>query len=93
MIDVHGVLLLSPANYYLLSSIITAVALACLYFMLTRLRRARWLEDTPTSKVRSAAQGLVELHTLKKSLLYTIEVEKFFHTVSSFLTAKCIHEA
>lgn len=61
MIDVHGVLLLSPANYYLLSSIITAVALACLYFMLTRLRRARWLEDTPTSKVRSAAQGLVEL--------------------------------
>lgn len=61
MINVHGVLQLSPANYYLLSSIITAVALVCLYFMLTRLRRARWLEDTPTSKVRSAAQGLVEL--------------------------------
>ena len=61
MIDVHGVLLLSPVNYYLFGSLITAAALVCLYVMLSRLRRARWLEDTPTSKVRSAAQGLVEL--------------------------------
>mgnify|MGYP003150949315 FL=1 len=53
MIDVHGVLLLSPVNYYLFGSLITAAALVCLYVMLSRLRRARWLEDTPTSKVRS----------------------------------------
>ena len=62
MIDVHGVMWLSYPHYYLFSGLATLAALACLYFMLTRLQRARWIEDTPTSRVRSAAQGLVELN-------------------------------
>lgn len=61
MIDVHGILAL-PAGYYALAlTIATGVTLTLLYRMLTRLRRARWIEDTPTSRIRSAAQGLVEL--------------------------------
>ena len=39
-------------------------ALLTLYFVYStfkRLRHARWVEDTPTSRIRSAAQGLVEL--------------------------------
>ena len=62
MIDVHGVMLLSPWIYYLFSSMATLCALVCLYLMLSRLQRARWIEDTPTSRIRSAAQGLVELN-------------------------------
>ncbi|MEH6493154.1 GIDE domain-containing protein [Halopseudomonas sp.] len=62
MIDVHGVMWLSPAHYYLFTGLATAAAVGCLYLMLTRLQRARWIEDTPTSRVRSAAQGLVELN-------------------------------
>lgn len=41
-----------------------AGSLLTLYFVYStfkRLRHARWVEDTPTSRIRSAAQGLVEL--------------------------------
>lgn len=62
MIDVHGVMLLSPWIYYLFCAMATLCALVCLYLMLSRLQRARWIEDTPTSRIRSAAQGLVELN-------------------------------
>lgn len=61
MIDVHGVLALSTGYYLLLVSAACIITLAMLYRMFTRLRRARWIEDTPTSRIRSAAQGLVEL--------------------------------
>jgi len=64
MIDVHGVLVLSMGYYLLVLAMTTGVTLALLYRMLTRLRRARWIEDTPTSRIRSAAQGLVELQGL-----------------------------
>lgn len=37
------------------------VALAALFFAFYYLKRARMIEDTPTSKIRSAAQGYVEL--------------------------------
>ena len=61
MINVHGVMWLSPPHYYLFSGLATLAALVCLYLMFSRLQRARWIEDTPTSRIRSAAQGLVEL--------------------------------
>ncbi|UJJ31044.1 GIDE domain-containing protein [Halopseudomonas maritima] len=61
MIDVHGVLLLSTPAYYIFSCLASALALFFLMAMFRRWRRARWLEDTPTSRIRSAAQGLVEL--------------------------------
>jgi hypothetical protein len=61
MIDVHGFMVLSVGYYALILAIMTGVTLAMLYRTFTRLRRARWIEDTPTSRIRSAAQGLVEL--------------------------------
>lgn len=61
MIDVHGLMWLSSGHFFLLTGLCSALTLLALYRMLTRLRRARWVEDTPTSRVRSAAQGLVEL--------------------------------
>ncbi|WP_022962828.1 GIDE domain-containing protein [Halopseudomonas pelagia] len=61
MIDVHGVMWLPVMHFYLLLALSTLGSLYAIYRMLTRLRRARWVEDTPTSRVRSAAQGLVEL--------------------------------
>ncbi len=61
MIDVHGVLALSTCYYALVVGTTAVIMLVMLYRMFTRLRRARWIEDTPTSRIRSAAQGLVEL--------------------------------
>lgn len=61
MIDVHGVLWLSSDYYAVITGGLSIFTLVMLYFMFTRLRRARWIEDTPTSRIRSAAQGLVEL--------------------------------
>lgn len=37
------------------------VALICFWFVFHYLRRARLIEDTPTSRIRSAAQGYVEI--------------------------------
>lgn len=42
--------------------IAAAAALTGVIVMIGQLRRARLIEDTPTSKIRSAAQGYVELH-------------------------------
>lgn len=61
MINVHDLFWL-PQGYFLIALALSSLgALYALYRMLTRLRRARWVEDTPTSRIRSAAQGLVEL--------------------------------
>lgn len=62
MIDVHGIIWLQQDYFFLVLALTTLAALYALYRMLTRLRRARWVEDTPTSRIRSAAQGLVELN-------------------------------
>lgn len=61
MINVHGIMLLPQGYFFLLLALSSMATLYALYRMLTRLRRARWVEDTPTSRIRSAAQGLVEL--------------------------------
>ena len=46
---------------YLSLGISGAIALGCAYGSLSCLRSARIIEDTPTSKIRSAHQGYVEL--------------------------------
>ncbi|WP_285275183.1 GIDE domain-containing protein [Halopseudomonas bauzanensis] len=61
MIDLYGVFLVSRGAHAVFTGISSVLTLWLLYRMFTRLRRARWVEDTPTSKIRSAAQGLVEL--------------------------------
>lgn len=61
MIAVHDFLLLPMAVYLIATGVTTLAALWMAYGMFRQLRLARWVEDTPTSKVRSAAQGLVEL--------------------------------
>lgn len=61
MIDVHGVLLLPLAVYAIATGVSTVLALWLTWGMFWQLRLARWIEDTPTSKIRSAAQGLVEV--------------------------------
>lgn len=46
-------------TFYLI--VVCMVALVCFGLILYYLKRARLIEDTPTSKIRSAAQGYVEL--------------------------------
>ncbi|MGA7799537.1 MAG: GIDE domain-containing protein [Gammaproteobacteria bacterium] len=52
---------LDAAEFALLLAVLTALALAAFFFIWRNLRRARIIEDTPTARVRSAAQGYVEL--------------------------------
>ena len=62
MIQLPGGLVYSSNFYFIALALSTAATLWLLYRTFSRLRRARWVEDTPTSRIRSAAQGLVELH-------------------------------
>lgn len=41
--------------------VLTGIAIACFIGAFSLLRRARLIEDTPTARIRSAAQGYVEL--------------------------------
>jgi len=52
----------STSHFWTFSTIVIGVAIAGLVYTFIFLRRARIIEDTPTSKIRSAAQGYVELH-------------------------------
>ena len=56
-----AVLQLQPLQFGIWFSVLLAVTLAALYFGSRNVRRARLIEDVPTSKTRSAAQGYVEL--------------------------------
>ncbi len=47
--------------FLLWSALLTLLSLAALYFSFYHLHRARLIEDTPTSRIRSAPQGYVEL--------------------------------
>ncbi len=55
------VLELDPVAFWFLIALIAAAAAAGFYFAFRFLRRARIIRDTPTSKIRSAAQGYLEL--------------------------------
>lgn len=50
-----------PENFWFVLAALAALTLAAFAFAFVFLRRARIIEDTPTSKIRSAAQGYVEL--------------------------------
>lgn len=57
----QGVLRMQPAEFWLLSAFLLAVTLGAFYAIFRFVHRARLIEDTPTSKIRSASQGYVEL--------------------------------
>ena len=52
---------LSPGEFWGFFIFPTVITLFCLWAFIRYLRFARLIEDTPTSKVRSAAQGFTEL--------------------------------
>lgn len=52
----------STLHFSIITAIITGLAIAGLVYAFVLLRRAHVIEGTPTSKIRSAAQGYVELH-------------------------------
>lgn len=58
MVDVTAA---GAGEFWIFTGILALASLACLGFSFHFLRKARLLEDTPTSRIRSAAQGYVEL--------------------------------
>lgn len=50
-----------PLDFWIVAGPAVAAALACFLFSFHYLRKARLIEDMPTSRIRSAAQGYVEL--------------------------------
>ncbi len=52
---------MTPGGFWFWTAVLAVVALIAFGFLWHHFRRARIIEDTPTSKVRSAAQGFVEL--------------------------------
>jgi hypothetical protein len=49
-------------DFWVAAGILMVITIAGLFWAFRSLRRARVIEDTPTSRIRSAAQGYVELH-------------------------------
>lgn len=58
---VHDITQMAPGVFWLWSAAFSALALLSLFFAFRNLHRARLIEDTPTSRIRSAHQGYVEL--------------------------------
>lgn len=56
------ILLAEPADFWIWASLAAVFAMLLAYGVFHYLHRARLIENTPTSKVRSAVQGYVELH-------------------------------
>lgn len=54
-------LALEPAEFWALAALAAGVMLAAFYGTFRFWQRARLIEDTPTARIRSAAQGYVEL--------------------------------
>jgi len=66
MIDLYIALLImiqemDPVTYFVTLSGSVVATLWCLYFMVRAFRSRRIMQDTPTSKIRSASQGFVEI--------------------------------
>ncbi len=53
-------------EFFLTIGVVVIIALIGLYGVFYNLKRARIIEDTPTSKIRSASQGYTELNGLAK---------------------------
>lgn len=56
-------------EYYAFLAVSSLIALVTAWFGFSQLKKARIIEDTPTSKIRSAHQGYVELMGLAKNLV------------------------
>lgn len=61
MIDPYTVQTLDPAAFWTIWILAAVGTLVCLYFYIQLFRHARIMADTPTSRIRSAAQGFTEL--------------------------------
>lgn len=57
----QAVLNLDVGDFWLWTGLLAALAVGAFFASFNKLRRARLIEDTPTSLIRSAAQGYVEL--------------------------------
>ncbi|MDX1593245.1 MAG: GIDE domain-containing protein [Gammaproteobacteria bacterium] len=57
-----------PQEFWFWIAVLVAVALLAFYGVFRFFSRARLIEDTPTSKIRSAAQGYIELNGLAEPL-------------------------
>lgn len=51
----------SPTEFWFWTGMCALLAVAAAYLLLRGVKRVRLIEDTPTSRIRSAAQGYVEL--------------------------------
>lgn len=58
----HGIAQAEPGKFWFATVAAALGGIGLFIFGFVQLRRARLLEDTPTSRVRSAAQGYVEFH-------------------------------
>ncbi|MGJ8668380.1 MAG: GIDE domain-containing protein [Oceanococcus sp.] len=59
---------LDQVEFGMLLAISLAVSVGCFFAVFSMLKRARLIQDTPTSKIRSAAQGHVELEGIANLL-------------------------
>lgn len=64
----QGLAQAEPQKFWLAAAILALFGSGLFVFGFVQLRRARLLEDTPTSRIRSAAQGYVELHGIARLL-------------------------
>lgn len=53
---------MAVVEYWLMVAFLGATAVGAFWFIWNRWRRARLIDDVPTAKIRSAAQGYTELH-------------------------------
>lgn len=58
----------TPQQFWIFFTVLALVAVAAAFFGFGRLRESRLIEDTPTSRIRSAAQGYVELEGFARLL-------------------------
>lgn len=63
---IHEIRLAAPDEFWFIAAILVAASLFGFWLWLRSMKRARLIEDTPTSKCRSAAQGYVELIGIQK---------------------------
>jgi hypothetical protein len=62
----RGIAAVTPGTFWAIVGVLGVGALASFLLAFSRLREARLIQDTPTSRVRSAAQGYVELEGLAR---------------------------
>lgn len=70
-IEPYAIISAEAQAFWGLTAIIVIAGLAALYSFANYLKQVRLIEDTPTSKIRSAAQGFVELEGITKHMSST----------------------